>query len=248
MGRSFDLPEEFIKGAQSNSDGILPINSKQIQSLFSVLRKTPDPRTSNQTYRIGSVLSIVAMAVFSGHKNISEIVRFTERMKMQHRKAIGLPLYKKGSSYRKVPSYNVFYNLLSKLDIDEFGQILSQWLNSHNGSLPTALALDAKFIKDTVGIVCMVDHETGVPVAMTKVAKKEGDKGDCEMIAGRKMIKEHKDLAETVITADALHCQRATAQEIVANGGEYILQVKKNQKNLLKSSEIKTKNLPPFLT
>jgi hypothetical protein len=246
--RSFDLPDEFIKGAQSDSDGILPINSKQIQSLFSVLRKTPDTRTSNTTYRIGSVLSIVAMAVFSGHKNISEIVRFAERMKMQHRKAIGLPIYKKGSSYRKTPSYKVFYNLLSKLDIEEFAQILSHWLASHNGSLPAALALDGKFIKDTVGIVCMVDHETGVPVAMKKVAKKEGDKGDCEMIAGRKMIKKHKDLSGSIITADALHCQRATAQEIVANGGEYILQVKKNQKNILKSSEIKTKDLSPFLT
>nr|MDA3799586.1 transposase family protein [Kiritimatiellia bacterium] len=171
--RSFDLPPEFTKGAQSNADGILPINAKQLQSLFSVLRKVPDPRSSNQTYRIGPVLSIVTMAIFSGYRNISEIVRYGERMKMQHRKAIGLPVYKKGSSYRKVPSYNVFYNLLSKLDIDEFGQILSQWLASHNGSLPAALALDAKFIKETVGIVCMVDHETGVPVAMTKVAKKK---------------------------------------------------------------------------
>jgi hypothetical protein len=79
------MPEKFLKGAQSDSDGILPINAKQIQSLFSVLRKVPDPRSSNQTYRIGSVLSIVAMAVFSGHKNISAIVRFAERMKMQRK-------------------------------------------------------------------------------------------------------------------------------------------------------------------
>ena len=245
---SFDLPDEFIKGAQSNSDTVLPINAKQIRSLFSVLRTLPDPRTSNKTYRIESVMAIVTMAIFSGHKNISEIVRFAERMKIPHRKAIGLPLYKKGSSYRKVPSYKVFYNLLSKLDIDEFAEILSQWLASHNGSLPAALALDGKFIKDTVGIVCMVDHETGVPVTMKKVARKEGDKGDCEIIAGRQMIKEHKDLTGKVITADALHCQRETAQEIVANGGEYILQVKKNQKKVLKASEIKTKGLPPFLT
>jgi len=246
--RCFDLPDEFVKGAQSNSDAILPINAKQIRSLFSVLRTLTDPRTDNKTYRIESVMAIVTMAIFSGHKNISEIVRFAERMKMQHRKAIGLPLYKKGSSYRKTPSYKVFYNLLSKLDIEEFAQILSQWLASHNGSLPAALALDGKFIRNTVGIVCMVDHETGVPVAMKKVAKKEGDKGDCEMIAGRQMIKEHKDLTGKVITADALHCQKETAQEIVANGGEYILQVKKNQKKVLKSSEIKTKDLSPFLT
>ncbi|MDA3924988.1 MAG: hypothetical protein PF904_09855 [Kiritimatiellae bacterium] len=45
-------------------------------SLFDFLFAQPDPRTNNKTYHIGSVLSIVAMAIFSGHRNISQIQRF----------------------------------------------------------------------------------------------------------------------------------------------------------------------------
>ncbi|MFO7937709.1 MAG: hypothetical protein R6V06_08920 [Kiritimatiellia bacterium] len=67
------------------------------------------------------------------------------------------------------------------------------------------------------------------------------------MIAGRNMISAQKNLAGKVVTGDALHTQRLTAQEIVTNGGEYILQVKDNQKSLRKISEIKTEDLFPFL-
>ena len=73
-----------------------------------------------------------------------------------------------------MPSYKVFYNLLRKLDIDAFAQCLSAWLAQHSGSLPAALALDGKFIRDTVGVVCLVDHETGVPRAMAKSIEERG--------------------------------------------------------------------------
>jgi hypothetical protein len=181
---SFELADEYKNGGKSNSDGILPINAKQLRNLFQVFKQIPDPRTDNSTFRIEAVLAIITMAIFSGHKNISEIHRFGERMKLEHRRAIGLPLYKKGKikdkknakkqkKYRKAPSYNVYYNLLSKLDIDNFSEILSQWLSQNVGTLPRALALDGKFIKETVGVICLVDHETGVPEIMHKVAKKK---------------------------------------------------------------------------
>jgi predicted transposase YbfD/YdcC len=40
------------------------------------------------------------------------------------------------------------------------------------------------------------------------------------------------DITGAVITADALHCQRATARDIVAQGGHDILTVKDNQRSL----------------
>lgn len=63
------------------------------------------------------------------------------------------------------------------------------------------------------------------------------------MIVARDMLKNHKDLSNCVVTADALHCQRLTAQEIVANGGNYILQIKDNQKKLKKNSELRLKDI-----
>ena len=78
---------------------------------------------------------------------------------------MGLPK-KKNTQFYRVPGYKVYYNLLKKLDMDAFAALLSQWLQDHTGSLPAALAMDGKMIRDTDGIVCLADHETGVPQAM----------------------------------------------------------------------------------
>ncbi len=171
--RSPTLPSEYIKGAGSDADGVMPLKLDQISSLRSALSKVPDPRARNSTFRIGGMLSIIAMAVFSGHRDVSQIVRFSERIKMKQRKTLRMPRFSKDSTYLKVPSYTAFYNLLKQLDVDAFAKVLTQWLQLHSGKLPTALALDGKFIRDTVGIVCLVDHETGVPTAMAKASKKK---------------------------------------------------------------------------
>ena len=245
--RSPQLPSECMKGAQSDADGVLPLKMPQIESLHEMLSKVKDPRAGNSVFHIGAMLSIVAMAVLSGHRNIVQIVRFADRIKMQHRIALGLPRFKKGSSYRKVPSYSAIYNLLRQLDVDAFSERLSLWLQQHTGNLPAALALDGKFIRDTVGIVCLADHETGVPRAMIKASKKKGEGKDCELKAAQRMIRREKDLSNTVITADALHCQRETARDIVSRGGEFIIQAKGNQKTVQKQAALKTKDLSPFL-
>jgi hypothetical protein len=245
--RAHSLPGEYAGGARSDDAGTSPLKTKEANSLYWALREVTDPRTSNKSYHSGSVLAITAMAVFSGHRNISEIYRFGKRMSRHHCKAVGLRRDRKNLEVFKAPSYKVYYNLLKNIDIREFADILSAWLREHSGSLPAALALDGKFIKDTVGVVCLVDHETGVPVAMSKASKKEGDTGECEMTAGREMISAQENLSGKVVTGDALHAQRRTAQETVSAGGEYIFQVKDNQKNLRKSSELKTKDISPFL-
>jgi hypothetical protein len=245
--RAMKLPEACRKGAQSDADGVLPLQKGQIDSLHQALCKVSDPRASNRTFHIGSILTIVAMAIFSGHQNLVQIVRFANRLRNDQRKELGLPRFSDESSYRKVPSYKVFYNLLRKLDIDAFAQCLSQWLSQHSGTLPAALALDGKFIRNTVGVVCLVDHETGVPRAMAKASKKEGEGQDCEIKAAQRMIQSESDLSNTLITADALHCQRQMADDIVERGGAFILQVKDNQKTVHNLAAKLTEDIAPLL-
>ena len=245
--RAPELPAECHSGAQSDADGVSPLSVPQVESLHVCFCNVPDPRARNSIFHIGAMLSIVAMAILSGHRNIQQLVRFASRMRMEHRKALGLPRFAKDSTYRKVPSYSAFYNLLRQLDVEQFSQCLSQWLAARTGTLPAALALDGKFIRDTVGIVCLADHETGVPRAMAKASKKEGEGHDCEIKAAQRMICREKDLGNTVITADAMHCQRQTARDIVERGGEFILQVKDNQKSVHAASALKTKDITPFL-
>lgn len=40
------------------------------------------------------------------------------------------------------------------------------------------------------------------------------------------------DVKGKIITADAMHCQKETAKAIIANGGDYLLQLKSNQKSI----------------
>lgn len=245
--RAMDLPQECLQGSASDADGVLPLHKAQIESLHQALCRVPDPRARNRSFHIGAVLSIVAMAIFSGYTNLVQIVRFANRLRNDQRKELGLPQFSPDSSYRKVPSYKVFYNLLRQLDIDALAQCLSTWLAKHSGSLPAALALDGKFIRDTVGIVCLVDHETGVPRAMAKASKKEGEGDDCEIKAAQRMIESQSDLSNTLITADALHAQRQTACDILARGGEFIVQAKDNQKTVHKTAAKLTADLSPLL-
>ena len=244
--RALELPAVYQKGAHSDADGVLPVTLGQLDTLHDALCHVPDPRATNRGFHIGAVLSIVAMAIFSGHRSIAAIVRFAERLRHDQRVTLGLPRFNKGS-YRKTPKYKVFYNLLAKLDVNRFAEHLSAWLTQHRGTLPVALALDGKFIRDTVGLVCMSEHDTGVPHAMRKASQKEGEGADCELKAAQAMIEQQPDLSHALITADALNCQARTAQAIVARGGNYIIQAKGNQKSIHQNAIAKTEGLPPFL-
>jgi len=244
--RTPQLPAECLEGSHSDADGAMPIKTRQIESLHEALCRVPDPRAGNSKYNIGAMLSILAMAVFSGHRHLAQVVRFANRMHMNHRKALALPR-RKGGNYRDVPSYTAFYNLLKQLDIDAFAKVLTDWLQQYSGTLPKALALDGKYIRDVAGIVCLADHETGVPHAMIGSSQKEGEGDRCEMKAGQKLVEAEECLDNAIITTDALHCQRNFSRSVVERGGEILVQAKDNQKTVRSNTEARLENASPLL-
>ena len=241
-----ELPVASRGGATANAHGVLPFKSAQIESLYDAFRRMPDPRGKNRTYSLRAVLSIVAMAMLSGHRDISAIHRFGQRLTQAQRKALGLPR-KEGTKFVRIPGYKVYYNLLAKLDTDAFARVLSDWLSQQAGSLPGALALDGKMVRDTIGVVSMVDTETGTPQAMGPMSMKEGEGERCEMKAAQKLIENQSDLSGQLISGDALHAQDRTARSIVERGGDYLIQIKNNRKSVRETLEKKTHRSAPFL-
>ena len=102
--------------------------------------------------------------------------------------------------------------------------------------MPEALALDGKMIRDQIGLVTLADHEDGSPVAVALMDQKEGTQR-CEQTAALSLLENLPTLEQKVVSADALHCQKATARVLVEKGGEYLLQIKANQPALLKQAE-----------
>jgi len=87
---------------------------------------------------------------------------------------LGLPLKKGTRNFHKVPGYDVFYQVLTRMDPEAFATLLSTWLCRQTGQLPQALALDGKMIRDQIGLLTLAQHENGAPQAVAVYDAKEG--------------------------------------------------------------------------
>lgn len=234
--RSVQVPEECRAGLVAAPSGTLPISARQQDSLLDVFRKAPDPRDSHTRYRIGPVLTIISMALLAGRREIAEIARFATTLSQQQRRRLVLPLKKGTRAFYEVPSYSVFYQVLTRMDPEAFATRLNDWLNSQAGTLPEALALDGKMIRDHIGLLTLAQHEDGAPQAVAVYDQKEGTER-CEQSAAAALLESMPALDGKIITADPLHCQRQLARTIVEKGGDYLFQIKANQPNLLKQAQ-----------
>lgn len=234
--RSVELPEDCRAGLVAAPSGTLPVNGEQLGSLLDVFRKGPDPRDSNTRYRIGPVLTLIAMALLAGRREIAEIARFATTLSQAQRRRLCLPLKKGTRAFHEVPGYGVFYQVLTRMDPEAFAAVLNNWLQCRAGTLPQALAMDGKMIRDHIGLLTLAQHEDGAPQAIALYDQKEGTPR-CEQTAAATLLEKLPALDGKIITGDPLHCQRGHARTIIDKGGQYLVQIKGNQPNLLKQAQ-----------
>ena len=239
------LPPEYDVAAHSKADGVLPFKPEQVESLHWELCHVKDPRGSNKSIGIGPLLAIFTMACAAGAKDLKAAHGFARRLSNAQLKELGCPKAKDALGNEVwgkyvCPSYTAFYNLLRHkdkagrydFDVADYAAHLSKWMTAQHGKLPRHLAADGKFIDEVVGLVSVVDAESGDVVAVAPASKKEGLKGRCEYPVLRKTLA-GMDLSGAVVSTDALSCQDDTAHTVLAEGGDYVLQVKANRKGLL---------------
>ncbi len=234
--KAVTLPTDCQVGVIAPPSGVLPVTQPQMLSLLEVLRLAPDPRAKNTRMRIGPVLALVAMALLAGRRDITEIARFAQTLRQPQRRELGLPKKIGTKAFWQVPSYSVFYQVLTRMDAELFATLLATWLRAQGGSLPASLALDGKMIRDRIGLLTLAQHEDGAPYAVAVYDQKQGTVR-CEQTVATAMLAGLPALDGLTITADPLHCQKPNAAEVVAKGGEYLFQVKGNQPSLLAQAE-----------
>lgn len=181
----------------------------------------------------------------AGAKDLKAAHAFARRLSNAQLGELGCPKAKDalGNEVRGryvCPSYNAFYHLLRHkdkagrhdFDVADYAAHLSKWMTAQHGKLPRHLAADGKFVDEVVGLVSVVDAESGDVVAVAPASRKEGLKGRCEYPVLRETLS-GMDLSGAIVSTDALSCQDDTAHTVLANGGDYVLQVKANRRGLM---------------
>ena len=141
-----------------------------------------------------------------------------------------------------IPSHDTFSRVLRVLDpvalenaFTRFMEAFRQALHSDGGQ--SILAVDGKSLKcayekGRAHMPPMMVSVWGVTMRMTFAQTEAGEGGEAE--AAVKLLKSIS-LKSCVVTADAIHCDRRVVETVKHRGGDYVIALKRNQRNLLAS-------------
>ena len=90
-------------------------------------------------------------------------------------------------------------------------------------------------MRDQVLTVCLSEHDSGAPAAIGIAEEKprsENNKKEGELTVARRLY-EQTNLENALVTGDALHCNQHDAARIVEKGGDYLLQLKNENRRAL---------------
>lgn len=246
---AMDVPPKYRAGLNLQTpERDLPLRQPEMTSLRNfVMENMKDPRAGNKSFPFSSMITFIAMALLAGRSSLAAIHRYGQFLSDAHRRALDWPP-KKNVRGRKAPSYTAIRNLLQQLDPDAFAACISQWLADHQGELPRALALDGKWVRDRLLGVTLSEHESGAPVAVGFAGvhiRDDKSKREGEQTVARKLYRQCP-LEGAVVTADALHNSAPDASAILEAGGDYLLQIKQENRHSYQNAE-KMAQSPPFL-
>lgn len=183
-------------------------------------------------YSVKDALVIVILGSLCGLQNVRKIHQWAESEKVRE-------FLKEKFGIERIPCYYWLLSLLNLVDCDSLNRCLKQWAES---LLPESregltISIDGKTIRSTQKMSC---NETALHVVSAQVselgitlASKSVDAKSNEIPAVQELVKE-LNIEGCLVTADALNCQRDTAKTIVERKGDYLLDAKANQPELMK--------------
>lgn len=202
--------------------------------ILEALGRVPDPRARRGVrHRLAVILSVALSAVCAGARSFTAIAEWVHDAPAEALGRLGID--------GRPPSESTIRRTLARVDAAVLDQIIGVWAWLRTSVIDgrRVIAVDGKTLrgaKDAAGhlthLLAALDQGSGVALGQLEVGAKTNE---IPLITD---LLAAFDLTDVVVTADALHCQRATAEHIVGSGGHYVFTVKNNQRalrDLLKS-------------
>ncbi len=206
-------------------------------SYFSDLR---DPRVERTREHVFEEILLMALAaVLSGAGSWNEIEGYSKAKFLWLKGFLKLP--------SGIPSHDTFNRVISALDPAEFEKGFASWVGSLvQLTAGEVVAIDGKALRGTreAGKATLVHMVSAWASANNLVlAQRRVDEKSNEITAIPKLL-DALALSGTVVTIDAMGCQKNIAGKIVAKQADYILAVKENQGHLLEEIKDSFQMLP----
>ena len=214
---------------------------------MAALATVPDPRFRRGIrHRLVSVLALAVCAVLAGARSYVAIAEWAHDLPLGVRIRLGLTIR------RATPSESAIRRLLQKVDPQVLDQVVSNWLITRSagtgcpspepariGASPTprrcrrAIAVDGKSARGArhgdgraVHLLAAFEVGTGIVVGQSVVDGKSNE------ITAFTPLLDRVDIADAIITADALHTQDEHARYLRQRGAHYVFIVKGNRPKL----------------
>ena len=198
-------------------------------ALVERLQTIPDPRrqSENLKHPLVDILILGFCGVLGGCDDFVEIAEWAKVNEVFFRSLLELP--------QGIPAHDTFTRVFAMLKPALLQEVLLPWLLERRGVPGDWIPLDGKTLRQTqcptghlkaLHVVSAWAGQTGITLGQVVVAAKSNE------ITAMPQLLELLDLRDKIVTTDAMGCQKAIAETIVAGGGDYILAVKDNQPTL----------------
>lgn len=199
-----------------------------MEAFAAVFEELDDPRTGNaKRHLLLEILMIALCTVLSGGETCADMALFGRVKQAFLKQFLTLP--------HGIPSHDTFSRVFRLLDPAQFRTCFVAFMQRFAEACEGVVALDGKTLRRSfdaasnaspLHLVSAWACEQRLVLGQFAVDGKSN-----EITAVPKLLK-LLALKGTIVTADALNCQRATAAQVIGQGGDYVLALKGNQGTL----------------
>ena len=196
--------------------------------LADVFAELDDPRAVNaRRHSRHDILFIALCTVISGGQTCTDMELFGHAKQDLLQSFLELE--------NGIPSHDTFSRVLGMLDPQAFRQWFLEFMGRFAAGIDGVVALDGKTLRRSydraagqspLHLVSAWAEERRLVLGQVAVDDKSNE------ITAVPQLLEMLSLTGKVVTADAMHCQRQLAQQVVEQGGDYALALKGNQGTL----------------
>ena len=202
------------------------------RSLYEYLQLVNDYREKQgRRFELHSVLAIAVGAILCGRSTLKGIARWGRSLAKHYPDELKLLGIEDG----KTPCHATFHHIFSGLGTGSLVRMMSSWLKQLvNERVINHVAIDGKTLRGSrSGSYPALHMLSAYCCDVRTVLKQEPVSSKENEIVGVMRLLKGIPLNGTIVSGDAIFCQRKICRTITDGGGDYVFAVKENQPALL---------------